>query len=147
MKKENCKTSNRACRLSDRRFFTVDVHGAKRRIYARTSKTVSPVRSRSIDKRHCRVSLDRVSFKNPSPPPPLSAIDLRSNREKHEIPSFLARFTKSDSSSRKEFQLYELDLHIGRTERLLLASRPEKVRKRAETVSFLSLTRVLDTRR
>lgn len=142
--------SNRACRLSDHRFFTVDVHGAKRRIYARTSKTVSPVRSRSIDKRHCRVSLDRVSFKNPPPPPPphyRPTIDLRSNREKHEIPSFLARFTKSDSSSRKEFQLYELDLHIGRTERLLLASRPEKVRKRAETVSFLSLTRVLDTRR
>lgn len=141
--------SNRACRLSDHRFFTVDVHGAKRRIYARTSKTVSPVRSRSIDKRHCHYLSTACRLKIPLPllPHYRPTIDLRSNREKHEIPSFLARFTKSDSSSRKEFQLYELDLHIGRTERLLLASRPEKVRKRAETVSFLSLTRVLDTRR
>lgn len=114
---------------------------------AKPCRLSAPVRSISVTAAYLSTAC-RLKIPLPLLPPHYRpTIDLRSNREKHEIPSFLARFTKSDSSSRKEFQLYELDLHIGRTERLLLASRPEKVRKRAETVSFLSLTRVLDTRR
>lgn len=113
---------------------------------AKPCRLSAPVRSISVTAAYLSTAC-RLKIPLPLLPHYRPTIDLRSNREKHEIPSFLARFTKSDSSSRKEFQLYELDLHIGRTERLLLASRPEKVRKRAETVSFLSLTRVLDTRR
>lgn len=82
-----------------------------------------PVRSRSIDKHHSTAYLStacRLKI-----PPPIGrhyrpTIDLRSNREKHEIPSFARaeglRAREVDPiPSKKVYSSYEHDLHIETT--------------------------------